>query len=365
MGGGAIILAASLALGVSAAAGDGPLPAREPDLAPVGSEAEPMPMPQPLAPPAEATAEERPLLPPPPPGTWMDVSQEAVSRGIFEVAEWFDRFFTDDRRLEIGRSESFLSLQGALRLSSTGRVTPGYAIRASASMPRLTSWLGRLRLVVSGAAAETRTPALTDPGSAPRAPGQISPQAFVELRYDLIRAERVVVDLGSGVIFGSPPGVFGRLRLRYMVPLWEGALVRLTPAGFWLSGETGLGTTIQVDLEQQIGSADRLRISDAIGITHASAGWEGGAEVAYYHAFTRRSALTANASWVAATYPYPYGRLFRVAVRLRQDFWRKWLFFELEPEVLWPRDPGLPVRREEGIYLRLEIHFDSTSFAQD
>ena len=361
MGGGSSILAALLALAVPAAKAGAPLPPREPVLAPEQGEAEGLPLPPPLFQEAEAGREERER--PAAPESWVDVSQAAVAKGVFDVVEWFDRFFADDQRLEVGRSESFLSLQGALKFSSTGKVTPGYGVRASASMPRLGSWLGRFRLVITGVTPETQTPTAVDPGTAPRAPGQTSPQASAELRYDLVRARRTVVDLGTGILFGWPPHVFGRVRLRHMEPLWDGALVRLTPSGFWVAGETGFGTATQVDLEQKIAAADRLRLSNAIGITESSDGWEGGTELVLYHALSPTSALSFSASWQGATQPYAYAKLFRLAVRLRRDFWKKWLFFELEPEVTWPKDPGFTRRREEALVFRLEAHFDSTSVA--
>jgi hypothetical protein len=362
VGGGSIVLAALLALAAPASTGGAPLAPREPELAPAEGEVEGLPLPAPLLPEAEAEERERPAPAAAPEG-WVDVSHEAVARGVFDVVEWFDRFFADDRRLEVGRSESFMSLQGALKFSSTGRVTPGYGIRLSATLPRLGSWLGRLRLVITGVTPETQTPTSADPGSAPRAPGQTSPQASVEIRYDLVRARRTVVDLGTGILLGWPPHVFGRARLTHVEPLWEGALARLTPAAFWVAGETGFGTATQVDLEQQLAAADRLRVSQAIGITQASAGWEGGTELVLYHALSPTSALLFSASWLGATQPYPYAKLYRLAVRLRRDFWRKWLFFQLEPEVTWPKDPGLPRRREEALIFRLEVHFDSTSVA--
>jgi hypothetical protein len=291
----------------------------------------------------------------------VDLSHEAVARGVFDFVEWFDRFFADDRRLEVGRSESFMSLQGALKLSETGRLTPGYGIRASATMPRLAAWLGRVRLVITGVTPVTQTPTPVDPGSSPRAPGQTSPQASAEIRYDLARARTTVVDIGTGILFGWPPHVFGRARLTYMQPLWGGALARVTPAAFYVTGETGFGTTIQVDLEQKLSAADRLRFSNAIGITQASAGWEGGTEMVLYHALSPTTALSSSASWQGATQPYPYVKIYRFAVKLRRDFWKKWLFFELEPEVTWLKDPGLRLRREEALILRLEVHFDATN----
>lgn len=362
MGGGSVILAAFLALAAHAAGARPPLPPIEPGAEPAEGEAAGLPLPSPPFPEGEGERAARPPPPAPPEG-WVDVSHEAVARGVYEVAEWFDRFFADDSRLEVGRSESFLGVQTALKFTSTGKVTPGYSIRASATMPRLGSWLGRFRLVVTGVTPETQTPTSTDPGSAPRAPGQTTPQASAELRYDLVRAGRTVVDLGTGILFGLPPHVFGRVRFRHMEPLWEGALVRVTPAAFWVAGSTGFGTATQVDLEQRISSADRLRLSNAIGITEASPGWEGGTELAFYHALSPTSALSFSASWQGATQPYPYATLYRLAVRLRRDFWRKWLFFELEPEVTWPEDLGFPRRREEAITFRLDVHFDSTSVA--
>jgi len=359
VGGSSIIFAALLALAAPAARGVAPLPPREPAVAPAEGEPPALPLPPPPIP--EGASAER-LAPPVVPESWMDASHGAVARGVFDVMDWFDRFFSDVRRLEVGRSESFLSLQGTLRYSSTGQVTPGGAVRVSATMPRLGSLLGRARLVISGETPGIQTPTPTDPGSAPRAPGQTSPQTSAELRYDLVRAQRVVLELATGVLFPWPPEVFGRLRLRWMEPLWEGALARLTPAGFWVSDANRFGTTVQVDLEQQVAEADRLRISNAFGITESSSGWEGGTELAYYHAFTPASALSFSGSWIGATKPFPYVKLFRVSVRLRHAFWRKWFFVELEPEALWPKDPLLPGRREQGsLFVRFEVTFDAAS----
>ncbi len=49
--------------------------------------------------------------------------------------------------------------------------------------------------------------------------------------------------------------------------------------------------------------------------------------------------------------------IYRFYLRLRRDFYRKWIFFELEPQYGWPWDLVRKRHAEWAVALRLEIQF--------
>lgn len=314
---------------------------------------EPMPVPDPLG-----VSE-----PAPPPGaglpaagdSWID-STHSFLGSVFGTVLRFDRFFSDEREFDLERGQSFVRWRNEVRYGDddfTFRTT----LRADLRLPGLNRVLSRLRLVVTGESEDTLSELFPE-GTGPRR-GETG-RGNAELRYGIVDTLRTHFDLGGGVLFRLPPGVRARARLRHAFPATGSVLVRLGNTAFWES-DVGFGDTVQVDFERRFSRNTVVRWQNGATISESSLGWEWATGAALLQGLGRRSAIALGGSIDGWTEPFPEVTRRRLFLRFRRDVFRSWLFYELEPEVLWPVVDGRTQPEVLGIIGRLEIQFQGTT----
>jgi hypothetical protein len=288
---------------------------------------------------------------PDPEDTWLDRGHSLLEEKLFAPVVAFDRFFSDERDLELERARSFVQLRNELRLDESGR--PAYApvVRANLRLPGVNAWLQRFRLVLEGQARDAYTALF--PGQDGADP---SGTGGAEVRFGLWDGLVAHADLGAGVLFKMPPGAFTRLRLRFAFPVHDLFLARLATSGFWRT-DTRLGTSAEGYLERPLTGSAVLRLASDAQLTQRSRGVEWSSELGALLALAPRSAVAAMAGLRGATEGPAAVERYRVAARFRRDLFRDWLFFELEPEVYWPWSPLLPRRATLAVTLRLDVQF--------
>ena len=171
------------------------------------------------------------------------------------------------------------------------------------------------------------------------------------------RTEAMDLDLDTGV--RSDLTTFTRLRYRSVHPLFnEWAWLRFTERVEWrdpkgwrsrslFEVDRALSDTVSVRLASEIQYSEELN-EDGRGL-----GLFQGANL-----FLRQSDKAAwNLGAGAAGFTKPEARVdsYRCYVRYRRQVWRPWLFVEVEPFVLWPRDQGY--QGVNGVTVRLETLF--------
>ncbi|ACG73208.1 conserved hypothetical protein [Anaeromyxobacter sp. K] len=329
--------------------------------APSPAEAAPQPAEPPPSPPPDPSVPPEDTSPPPyAEDTWLDVGHAFLEERLFAPVLVLDRFFSDERDLEAERARSFLRVRNALRVHQRG--TPAYAldVRASLRLPGLNRRLERLRLVIVGQAEDVVNgfyPELT--GATPLGPNQQG-AANAELRYGAWDGLYSHVDLGAGLLLELPVGAFGRVRYRASVPLGRWFLGRMALAGFWRT-DTRLGTSLDASVERPLGSIALLRLAGTSRLTQRSRGVEWGSELAGLRALGPRTAVSLAASVEGATDAPADVDRYRVYARLRRDLYRRWIFYELEPEVAWPWEAERGGRfREYAITFRLEVQLQGS-----
>ena len=354
-------LAAAAALAAVARA-DAPPPAPVP-----AALAPPEALPPLPAPAAELVAPAAPAPPAEPfPGehTWLDRGHALLNSALGGALQ-VDRFFSDELDLDAERGRSFVRWRNDFRYGTDTHATYRTSLVANLRFPGLNRWLGRASILVAGEN-DASAPILREaPGAAvsqPPPPGPLTQpgRLATELRYALFETFRVKADVGAGVLFQLPPGVLGRVRLRYAEPVGSLFLLRLGYTVFWRS-DLHLGNTFDVSLERPIAPRTILRL--ASGATANQVEWVKGmqwaSELAVVHALSTLSAVSAAAAATGVTRPTQRAELYRTYLRYRRDFYRRWIFLELEPELAWPLDPLLDRRtRVTAFTLRLEVQFD-------
>jgi hypothetical protein len=78
---------------------------------------------------------------------------------------------------------------------------------------------------------------------------------------------------------------------------------------------------------------------------------------------SRQIAITFGAGIAARTRPSTVVENYRVYTRYRRNFLRSWLYYELEPDINWPREDDGSRKAVLGGTVRLEINFTGKASA--
>lgn len=321
----------------------------------VGEATPPAPAPPlPLPPP--------PAVPLPEEGYWeaigraMDVAHARMERGILAQTVRFDTFFGEAKG-EPRREERYeLRWRNSLRVERGGNLKFGSGARASFVLSRISE---RLRLFIAGEDEPTPTTQTLpkDPGN----PGfdRTTPTthfANTELRYELIRKPALNLFLGAGVRIALPFEAFVRSRFQYTHNLSDIALMRFAET-FFLKNTDLLGETSEISFERLLARGTILRWASAATASQEISGVEWGSELSLLRELSPKSAITLTGGVYGNTTTAGLADNFRLFALYRRNFLRPWLFYELEPEISWPRDPTGYYPADIACTFRLEIVF--------
>lgn len=357
-------LAAYLVLSI---AGTGPL---------LAEEAAPVPAPAEI--PSEATLpqEQAPAEPPPakmPPEEptpaekpsaiveFMEKTHIRFEDSILDRVVRFDNFFGSAKTGDIRQPDYLLRWRNSLRWEEEGnRFKYRTTVRASFILPKISN---RLRLVVLGE--NEAEPVFARLPEEPGVPGfdRTLPNTRLvntELRYAVIRKPFVDLFVGAGVRIKSPFETFVRSRFQYTHRFGDAFLIRFAETPFWKNTD-GFGETTEVELARRLSPRTVLVWANAGTVTEESPGLEWGTELSLLRELSPRSAITVSGGLFGHTRPSALVDNYRILARYRRNFLRPWLFYELEPEVSWPRDPAGAYTSAYAFTVRLEVVFQGTA----
>ncbi len=291
--------------------------------------------------------------------SWLDVSHAFLERTLLAPTLAFDRFFSDERELEAERGRSFLRWRNEVRLTEdvpSPAFTTG--VRANLRFPGVSRRLRRLRLVIAGETSDAWSALFPGEGDRPAAGVREPPlgRADAGLRVDLLDTVLAHVDLGGGVLVDLPPGGYGRVRVRWAIPVPRILLSRWAVTGFWRT-DVHFGATGALELERPLGRRLSARLSGGATITEESPGFEWGSEAALLASLGPRSALLLAGGPSGATRGEIEIERWRLYTRIRSDVYRRWIFVEAEPEVAWPWTPERGRHSVFALTFRLEVQF--------
>jgi hypothetical protein len=286
----------------------------------------------------------------------MDATHRFLSAGILRPVVRFDRFFSDERELDLPRTSSFIRWRNTLTLRDDGRHAYSPDLLAEFVLPNLDRRLERLRLSI----ATGRTSPL-DPLPAR---GVLSPdlpdRPHASLLLSPFASLLTHADLQAGLLFRLPVGWFGRARLRRVQPFADVMIARLAVSGYWRT-DTGWGTRQDASVERPLAPWLLLRLSNAGEINQRTHGYEWSSELALLAADWPRTALSISTAALGRTRIGPSVEAYRVQVRARHDLFRRWVFVEVNPEVVWTRFPGGRRLRASAVMVVLEFQFASST----
>jgi len=133
-------------------------------------------------------------------------------------------------------------------------------------------------------------------------------------------------------------------------------LLRFTEYAFWIDNE-GFKETSRLDLEYAISAATLLRFSNSATYVENRVGVDWVSELSLYRQLSPKDAISLDISAWMPTRPEAQWNNFRVGSRYRRNFFRSWLFYEIEPEISWPRNEFRDRTSVSAITFLVEVQF--------
>lgn len=289
-----------------------------------------------------AAADTAPLEPVRP--TAVDKTQAFVSRSVNDFAQWIDSFFDDERIVEEDATTK-------LRLSQAVFRERGESFRHKTNVNvkiNIPRFKNRLKLFATGEDDNVETVDM---------PGNFSPDARGEstfgLQYFAKSTDRLNLSLTSGVKFSSPEFFIGP-RLRVTAPL-NGWQLRFIQRVRWFSS-SGWESDTRFDAETVL-ARDRLFFRNTL-----EGRWreeDEGYRYEFRPALVQRlhSKKVIEYQWNNLFKTRPRHRLEEsvLGIRYRQRIWRRWLFYEVGPQIAFRNDQNFEAK--PGATLLLEVIF--------
>jgi hypothetical protein len=290
----------------------------------------------------------------------MDVTHARIERGILKQTVRFDNFFGSVKPERLRQTRYDLRWRNSVRVEHGKNLNLGTTIRANFTLSKISE---RLRLFVAG----EDEPGLTTQ-SLPQDPGnpgfdRTTPTthfANTELRYELIRKPTLNIFLGAGFRLKLPFEAFARSRLQYTRNLGDISLMQIAET-FFVRNTDVLGETTEFSLERLFGGTTLLRWASTGTASKEIEGLEWGSELSLSRQFSPKSAGTLTGGIYGNTTSSDVLGNYRILALYRRNFLRSWLFYELEPQVSWPRNPDGSHPATLALTFRVEIGFQGTT----
>jgi hypothetical protein len=254
---------------------------------------------------------------------------------ISSYTNYLDNFFSNERADEEA-ADSQIRLIGSFELIEGKGLNFSPRVKARIKLPALKR---RFNLLLDTESDDT-TMAAQLPGSAASSKlnedTRIALQLIQESRADFGLSHRVGINLKNGAL---NPWVRSQVRLVWQ--LSERDLFRMTQALLW-EEVLGFGEETRLDYEHlfQQRALDRsrlLRITLKGLQAENSDGFEWSLPVELLTALPRQRAYAFGASISGVTKSSTGITNSSIYARYRQSFWRDWLYFDLTPQLEWPK----------------------------
>jgi len=294
--------------------------------------------------------EEADLEPPQP--NQVDRAQEAMSQSVNDAAKWVDAFFGDER---------FVSEEAYSRIRLTPSAffeegeAPDYKFRVNAKIrvPRMSK---KLRLVIADTSEDEETVLARE--TFPEARQSENDATAIGLQYFLRTKNKLNTSVTAGIKIGSGHVVDffvgPRVRKTWPFDVWQ---LRFTERVRWYT-DIGWESRTRFDFE-------RLFRDDLFFRATTDLRWrdedynDDGFRLEAGPTLTQRlrSKAAIDYQWNNVFLTKPDFHLDETTLRLRyrQRIWRKWLFYEINPQVAFRNDDDF--RNTPGIEFRLEASF--------
>ncbi len=288
---------------------------------------------------------------------WLDQVHSFVQDNTCEPAVWFDSFFVKDHVLLDLRPGTFIILRNSARWTEGHTVAYVLDFQLEWRLPQWKRLLKKWKLYIeSGSAADKYT---TQPGQ-PVQPGVDREtgvrKPIIGARADLYTRLRSLVSIDSGIKIGIHTDAHIRMRYQYKKPFGEVYLFRFSEIAMWQTIEH-FTNTVQLDLERKFTTFTFVRWGNNVTYTEDTPGVTWNTGISLFTQLSPKSAISYDTSIWGVNHPHWVTQNYRVGSLYRRNFYRPWLFFELAPEVTWPKDASGRRNSTYAFMATLEIQF--------
>lgn len=277
--------------------------------------------------------------------SWYDATQVYVNSQFCEPALWFDNFFASDRVFREGAAGTYIRWRNEFTYDEEDYYKFNSDISFSVELPGMQD---RLRLTFESDEDET----LRDvaPGTNQNTTNSLG------LQLDITKNTRSKFN----VSVSFSPRI--RLRYRYTYPVFESVTLRLTQE---IQREKAVNSSrTLIDFEKLFENQLFFRSSSEGKLSEAYDGVDWLQAFVLFQRIDKKTSLSYEASVNGVTQPRDLALSYRLGLRFRKNFHRRWLFYEIAPEMTWPitldvdqREIVRGRRSKWLIFFRLEVHF--------
>ncbi len=274
-----------------------------------------------------------------------------LSKQIVDTATWMDSFFADESYVK-EENHSYVKFRYDVFQEERAKMTVNPAVDVRLGLPELER---KTHLVLSAEPAQPANNVNTPVQTAGERFGQSQQRNLTTAIHYLFRStaqENFLVRTGIQFSKLSPVILFEpRYRVLFPLNAWN---LRFTQDVLWRS-RSSWTTDTRFDFERLLPHAFFFRTSiDGVWAAQVTG-------YTYSLSFSLQQPLAPTYAidyvWVNDYQTSPVGELTEVdfQVRYRHNFWREWLFFEVAPQVRYPRSMNFDVL--PGVLFRIEVFF--------
>jgi hypothetical protein len=147
-----------------------------------------------------------------------------------------------------------------------------------------------------------------------------------------------------------------RIRGSYSIPM-ERWRLKASETMFWFHS-TGTGETTQFDLERFLSDPLLFRATTTATWLKRTLNFDLREDLTLFQTVDERNALQYQASIIGVTRPAAQVTDSILLVQYRRLLHRSWMFFELSPQLHFPKDRGYHL--STALFMSLEVDFDET-----
>ncbi|MBI5005635.1 MAG: hypothetical protein HZB95_00775 [Nitrosomonadales bacterium] len=304
---------------------------------------------------------EQQLPPPPPPSEEplaeiigvVDAPRDYLAEKFIGFVNSVDRFFGDDRNFQESH-DSVLQFDITRVMGYGGERQFVYSGRAKVRLPNTEK---KLHLLIE---TDPDKNVSTDSSrNQPMRPGTRSaPESYgAGVRYEKEKEERWHYSTEGGLKFqGVNTAPFARARVSYGVPLEEWRL-KATETVFWFNS-IGAGETTQLDLDRPISEPLLFRATSIATWLKDSENLDMRQDFSLFHKLNNRAAVLYQASVIGISRPNAHVTDYVLLLSYRYRVHREWVFFELSPQLHFPKERHFKSSGMLG--MRLEMLLDGS-----
>lgn len=276
---------------------------------------------------------------------WYDETQVYINSRFCEPALWFDNFFANDRIFEEGAAGTYVRWRNEFTYDEYEHFDFKMGLSASVELPFFEEYL-RLTLESDD-----------DEDIRDIAPGEAgSTSSALGLQLDLKENARSKFSVSASF----SPRI--RFRYRYTYPVTDDITLRLTQE-LQRKKKVHSARTL-FDFEVPFARKYLYRMSTEGKFSEEYDGMDWLQAFVIYKRVNEKTSVSYEASANGITQPDTRAINYRIGLRYRKNFHRKWLFYEVAPEITWPTvltaDRGeveIDQHSKWLLFFRLEVHF--------